>query len=144
MQTNICIYIYIYILSLTLILIPCSFVCKISLRVSAVIKSHMTSKDGCGQIDPSAPFKNMCALKAVHIRVFILYPKSSFQDGVLYKHHRSISTRWSYLPTPPLGQDMTQGQFLSGVQQDWIQSFPSPRLVATPRLKNLVCPTIYP
>ncbi len=23
--------------------------------------------------------------------------------------------RVSYLPTPPLGQDMTQGQFLSGV-----------------------------
>ncbi len=22
---------------------------------------------------------------------------------------------WSYLPIPPLGQDMTQGQFLSGV-----------------------------
>ena len=47
-------------------------------------------------------------------------------------------------PTPPLGQDMTQGQFLSGVEQVWIQSFPSPRLVASPRLKNLVCPTIYP
>ena len=46
-------------------------------------------------------------------------------------------------PTPPLGQDMTQGQFLSGVQQVWIQSFPSPRLVASPRLKNPVCPTIY-
>ena len=44
----------------------------------------------------------------------------------------------SYLPTPPLGQDMTQGQFLSGVWQVWIQSFPSPRLVASPRLKNLV------
>ena len=26
----------------------------------------------------------------------------------------------------------------------WIQSFPSPRLVVSPRLKNLVCPTIYP
>ena len=38
----------------------------------------------------------------------------------------------SYLPTPPLGQDMTQGQFLSGVLQVGIQSFPSPRLVATP------------
>ena len=24
-------------------------------------------------------------------------------------------SRLSYLPTPPLGQDMTQGQFLSGV-----------------------------
>ncbi len=30
-----------------------------------------------------------------------------------------------YLPTPPLGQDMKQGQFLSGVLQ-----IPSPRLVA--------------
>ena len=49
-----------------------------------------------------------------------------------------------YLPTPPLGQDMTQGQFLSGVHQVWIQSFPSPWLVASPRLKNLVCPTLYP
>ena len=28
----------------------------------------------------------------------------------------------SYLPTPPLGQDMTQGQFLSGVYQVSIQS----------------------
>ena len=27
----------------------------------------------------------------------------------------------SYLPTPPLEQDMTQGQFLSGVYQVWIQ-----------------------
>ena len=24
---------------------------------------------------------------------------------------------YTYLPNPPLGQDMTQGQFLSGVQQ---------------------------
>ena len=47
-------------------------------------------------------------------------------------------------PTPPLEQDMTQGQFLSGAQQVWIQSFLSPRLVASPRLKNLICPTIYP
>ena len=50
----------------------------------------------------------------------------------------------TYLPTPPLGQDMTQGQFLSGVLQVWIQSFPSPRLFASPRLKKSVCPTIYP
>ena len=27
----------------------------------------------------------------------------------------SCKQRWSYLPTPPLGQDMTQGQFLSEV-----------------------------
>ena len=47
-------------------------------------------------------------------------------------------------PTPPLRQDMTQGQLLSGVLQVRIHSFPSPRQVASPRLKNLVCPTIYP
>ena len=50
----------------------------------------------------------------------------------------------SYLPTPPLGQDMTQSQFLSGVLQVWIQNILSPRLVASPKLKNPVCPTIYP
>ena len=27
----------------------------------------------------------------------------------------SLWLQWYYLPTPPLGQDMTQGQFLSGV-----------------------------
>ena len=25
------------------------------------------------------------------------------------------TVKWYYLPTPPLGQDMTHGQFLSGV-----------------------------
>ncbi len=50
----------------------------------------------------------------------------------------------SYLLTPPLRQEMTQGQFLSGVQQVWIQSFPSPRLVASPRLKNPSLPYYLP
>ena len=51
---------------------------------------------------------------------------------------------WSYLPTPPLGQDMTQGQFLSGIQQVWIQSFPSPRQVASPRLEEPSLPYYLP
>ena len=57
--------------------------------------------------------------------------------GICFSHINPI------YPTPPLGQDMIQGQFLSGVYQVWIQSFPSPRLVASPRLKNLVYPTTY-
>ena len=58
----------------------------------------------------------------------------------------NIATRSFYhiYPTPSLGQDMTQGQFLSGFLQVLIQSFPPARLVASPRLKNPVCPTIYP
>ena len=58
--------------------------------------------------------------------------------------YRRDKKRLSYLPTPPLGQDMTQGQFLSGVYQVSIQSFVSTKLVSSPRLKNLVCHTIYP
>ena len=69
----------------------------------------------------------------------------SWANVEFYKHLNDIvDSRYPIYPTPPLGQDMTQGQFLSGVWQVWIQSFPSPRLVAPPRLKNLVCPTIYP
>ena len=30
-------------------------------------------------------------------------------------YRESNTPSWSYLPTPPLGQDMTQGQFLNGV-----------------------------
>ena len=36
-------------------------------------------------------------------------------DLVKEKNATEISNSLSYLPTPPLGQDMTQGQFLSGV-----------------------------
>ena len=32
-----------------------------------------------------------------------------------YHSNKEKITRRYYLPTPPLGQDMTQGQFLSGV-----------------------------
>ena len=41
----------------------------------------------------------------------------------------TVTVYLSYLPTPPLGQDMTQDHFLSRVQQVWIPSFPSPRLL---------------
>ena len=77
----------------------------------------------------------------------VIFP-SLFMDLLQTKHFLSFS-RWSssvnhIYPTPPLGQDMTQGQFLSRVKQVSIQSFPSPRLVASPRPKNPACPTIYP
>ena len=51
-----------------------------------------------------------------------------------------VCVPWSYLPNPPLGQNMTQGQFLNWVYQVWIQSFPYPRLVASTSLKKTVCP----
>ena len=46
-------------------------------------------------------------------------------------------------PTPPLGQDMTQGQFFKQSLAGLNSVFP-PRLDASPRLKNLICPTTYP
>ncbi len=60
-------------------------------------------------------------------------PNDEYKNFVHCPHgngnNSQMQTRY-YLPTPPLGQDMTQGQFLSRVLQVWIQSFPSPRLVA--------------
>ena len=36
-------------------------------------------------------------------------------DFISYDDNHYIKQALSYLPTPPLEQDMTQGQFLSGV-----------------------------
>ena len=46
-------------------------------------------------------------------------------------------------PSARAGYD-TRSIFKRNLTGFLIQSFPSPRLVASPRLKNLVCPTIYP
>ena len=35
--------------------------------------------------------------------------------AIFYSKVSCSILKWYYLPTPPLGQDMTQGQFLSGV-----------------------------
>ena len=62
------------------------------------------------------------------------------------KNQDPIHKSLSYHIYRPLrsGRIWHKVNFLSGVLQVWIQSFPSPRLIALPRLKNLVCPTIYP
>ena len=59
-------------------------------------------------------------------------------------HKGTYLTAYTYLPTPPLGQKMTRLIFLTGYNRFWIQSFPSHRIVASSRLKNLVTPTILP
>ena len=49
---------------------------------------------------------------------------------------------WIYQPLH-CKEDMTQGQFWSRVPLNWIQNFPSSRLVTQLRLKNPIHPTIY-
>ena len=46
------------------------------------------------------------------------------------------------LPNPTTQAGGDKGQYLSGVLRVWIQRFLSPRPVAIPKLKSLVCPTI--
>ena len=51
----------------------------------------------------------------------------------------------AYLPNPSARAEYdTRSIFSAEFLQVWIQSIPSPRLVASPKLKNTVCPTIYP
>ena len=63
------------------------------------------------------------------------------------ERERERESEWMYVYifTQPLRhkQNMTQSQFLSGVKLVWIQKFPSSKLVAEPKLKKLVGPTIY-
>ena len=70
--------------------------------------------------------------------------KDTHTIGILqYRQFKKISNYVAF--TQPLHhkQETAQGQYLSGVQLVLIQSFPSLRLVAKPRLKNPTCPTIY-
>ena len=46
-------------------------------------------------------------------------------------------------PSARAGYDTRSIFFKEEFNRFWIQSFPSPRLVASPRLKSLVCPNIY-
>ena len=76
------------------------------------------------------PYRSIDTIAALKNLRFILSVSSDLHmtDNLSIVVHAFAC--WYYLPTPPLGQDMTQGQFLSGVLQVSIQSFPSPRLVA--------------
>ena len=56
--------------------------------------------------------------------------------------HTYIYIYGGYL-TPLHEQNLTEGQYLSGVLQVLIQSFPSSRLDGIARLKSSVCPTLY-
>ena len=68
--------------------------------VQSVLSTHSlkeTSRNHTFRKGTSAMWKANCLVKDLKL------------------HHCVHSLRWSYLPTPPLGQDMTLGQFLSGV-----------------------------
>ena len=52
----------------------------------------------------------------IPISTFILWIYIADEDTVVQLIPKKS---YPYLPTPPLGQDMTQGQFLSGVLKLW-------------------------
>ena len=50
---------------------------------------------------------------------------------------------YKYLPTPPHEHCVKQSQFFKWSSTGLIQSFHSPKLVAIPSFKNLICPASY-
>ena len=80
----------------------------------------------------------------LYIYIYIYIYMSLYIYTHTHTHTHIYIYMYIYIPNTPLGQDMTQGQSLGGVWQIWIHSFPSPRLVASPRLKKLLCLTIFP
>ena len=60
-------------------------------------------------------FKDWYGCTYLWVSVYISHLNiSSSHEAVVYNINAHIDSL-PYLPTPPLGQDMTQGQFLSGV-----------------------------
>ena len=79
---------------------------EIDLLKCRIIVYSLTTHPGC-QNRKSTYVNNRCILSR-NIRIITLTV-----DGLM--NAIVTPTRRYYLPTPPLGQDMTQGQFLSGV-----------------------------
>ena len=61
----------------------------------------------------------------------------------MYSYFRLVSMVYVFTLFFPCLLDMARGQFLRKLKQVWLESFPSLCLIAKPRLKNPVCPTIY-
>ena len=61
------------------------------------------------------------------------------------KRRRLCQTKkYSEFPQPLFhNQNATQSKFLGRVQLVWIQTLPSPKLVALSNLKNPICSVIY-
>ena len=100
----------------------------------------------CNKTDQHSlePNQNQCLRKIshdTHPNHNLCY-NDSFYVCVLPKHSKN-STLNLYTRSLHHRQDVTQGQFLSGVQLVWNQSFLIPRLVSLPRLKNSIFPTTY-
>ena len=75
---------------------------QVYVRLSIIPLSHQSNKHHLGN------YKALCSSFRFYILPFRL-PKCTIYSKSFTLHE------WHYLPTPPLGQDMTQGQFLSGV-----------------------------
>ena len=77
-------------------------------RPNLIIINNNNKKKNCKIVDFAVPADNRIKLKECEM-------KDKYFD--LARESKKKTWRWqlSYLPTPLLGQDMTQGQFLSGV-----------------------------
>ena len=80
-----------------------------------------------------------------HILIYSIYTNIFYIYFIIFMNTvYTYKTCYLYLPTPPHKHNTTQRQFLCEVEKVLIQSFPSPILVAIPRLKSLISSTVYP
>ena len=95
------------------------------------------------------------------ILFFLLYFRNKFLIIIIIKAYQLLDSLLQFIPLmtssvhtqlmkvctyQPLcmSRMWLKVNFSSEVKQVWIQSFPTPRLVAIPRLKSLICLTILP
>ena len=86
-------------------------------ETAAKIIDTLTQEDFHGAISKLLGRYNKCiSAGGDYIEFYVRTINKSAHTKKVWKLIKwSTYIRFSYLPTPPLGQDMTQGQFLSGV-----------------------------
>ena len=117
-----------------------------SLYTPSIIKNVFSQRSFSPGAIQSTFRKNICLVKnikkKIHSLVKVIRIQGSFVWFLSINYLHSYNTYISlimkphiyiyiyiYSPTPPHGQDVTQGQFVSRVRQLWNQGFPSPTLV---------------
>ena len=95
----------------------------ISSKANPSTEKKIRSANVLVEADNKIYAENIIKMKTFHKLKCKTYPHEMLNTskGIIRNRELSlttsevIKTAFIYLPTPPLGQDMTQGQFLSGV-----------------------------
>ena len=121
------------------IFITCN--CFIGTRMLTPQKYLFWDNSKCRQIKQNDPGLNRDVIKSLMLEIRNLPKNKWYVQRSMFRE--KIFANWLNMSLSLRAWVESKVHKIDTHQQLFIQGFPSPRLVAKSRLKNLVCPTIY-